>query len=142
MPSYLVPLGRTIGIRANGAVSNLSLSPRGVVRLVRALRGGNYDVVHIHEPDAPILGWAAAYAATSARVGTFHTYNEHRVSHALGTLLGVRLVLNRLHVRIAVSEAAAWTGRRFFGGRYRIVPNGVQIDGRSDRCVAHGWRPP
>jgi phosphatidylinositol alpha-mannosyltransferase len=127
-PTYLVPLGRTIGVRANGAVSNLSLSPRGVVRLVRALRRGGFDVVHIHEPDAPALGWAAAYGATSARVGTLHTYNEHRFAHGVATLLGVRRVLNRLHVRIAVSEAAAWTGKRFFGGRYRIVPNGVRID--------------
>src|SRR5260370_6482355 len=35
--------------------------------------------------------------------------------------------MNRLHVRIAVSEAAAWTARRFYGGRYRIVPNGVHL---------------
>ena len=30
-------------------------------------------------------------------------------------------------MRIAVSEAAAWTGRRFYGGRYRVVPNGVAL---------------
>ena len=35
--------------------------------------------------------------------------------------------MNRLHVRIAVSEAAAWTGRRFYGGRYRVIPNGVDV---------------
>ena len=35
--------------------------------------------------------------------------------------------MNRLRVRIAVSEAAEWTGRRFFGGEYRIVPNGVTL---------------
>jgi len=33
-------------------------------------------------------------------------------------------------VRIAVSEAAAWTARRFYGGRYRIVPNGVHVPAR------------
>ena len=37
--------------------------------------------------------------------------------------------MNHLHVRIAVSEAAAWTARRFYGGRYRIVPNGVHLGG-------------
>ncbi len=37
-------------------------------------------------------------------------------------------MLNHLHVRIAVSEAAAWTGRRWFGGRYRVIPNGVHLD--------------
>jgi phosphatidylinositol alpha-mannosyltransferase len=30
-------------------------------------------------------------------------------------------------VRIAVSEAAEWTARRFYGGRYRIIPNGVHV---------------
>jgi phosphatidylinositol alpha-mannosyltransferase len=42
--------------------------------------------------------------------------------------MGARRVLNRLHVRIAVSEAAAWTGRRFFGGHYQVIPNGVHVD--------------
>jgi phosphatidylinositol alpha-mannosyltransferase len=37
-------------------------------------------------------------------------------------------VLNRLHVRIAVSQAAAWTGQRWFGGHYRVIPNGVDVD--------------
>src|SRR5215831_12125438 len=49
-PDYLIPLGRTLGVRANGAVSNLSLTPGGVAALRRALRSGEYDVVHIHEP--------------------------------------------------------------------------------------------
>jgi len=34
-------------------------------------------------------------------------------------------VLNRLHARIAVSEAARWTGERYFGGTYDVIPNGV-----------------
>ena len=38
-----------------------------------------------------------------------------------------RRKLNRLTLRLAVSEAAAWTGRRFYGGHYRIVPNGVTL---------------
>ena len=45
-------------------------------------------------------------------------------------VLGGRRRMNRLHVRIAVSEAAAWTARRFYGGRYRIIPNGVHLLGR------------
>src|SRR3954471_22115653 len=31
MPDYLIPLGRTIGLPANGAVSNLSATPSGGV---------------------------------------------------------------------------------------------------------------
>ena len=49
-PDYLVPLGRTVGYGANGAVSNLSSFPEGPVSLRRELRAGDYDVVHVHEP--------------------------------------------------------------------------------------------
>jgi phosphatidylinositol alpha-mannosyltransferase len=35
--------------------------------------------------------------------------------------------MNHLHARIAVSQAARWTALRFFGGRYTIVPNGVDL---------------
>ena len=38
-PDYLVSLGRTVGVKANGSMSNLSLSPTGVARLRRELRG-------------------------------------------------------------------------------------------------------
>ena len=41
--------------------------------------------------------------------------------------MGARRKLNHLAVRIAVSDAAAWTGRRFYGGAYRVIPNGVAI---------------
>ena len=37
-------------------------------------------------------------------------------------------MINRLSARIAVSEAAAWTGRRWYGGDYTIIPNGVDVD--------------
>src|SRR5437868_3311933 len=47
--------------------------------------------------------------------------------------------LQRLHVRIAVSEAAAWTGRRFYGGSYRIIPNGVDVSPELPSLAA---RPP
>ena len=56
MPDYLVPLGRTIGVNANGAVSNLGGSPSALVRLRRARAAGSYDVVHVHEPIAPFIG--------------------------------------------------------------------------------------
>ena len=52
-------MGRTFGIPANGAVSNMALTPYAVYTLRRELREGGYDVVHIHEPVVPILGWDA-----------------------------------------------------------------------------------
>jgi phosphatidyl-myo-inositol alpha-mannosyltransferase len=127
-PDYLISLGRTVGFKANGAVSNLSITPYGIATLHKELRTGGYDVAHIHEPVAPLTGWVASDWTRLPLVGTFHSYSESLVSNGLANLMGARRVLNRLHVRVAVSEAAAWTGRRFFGGHYRVIPNGVHVD--------------
>jgi phosphatidylinositol alpha-mannosyltransferase len=128
LPDWVVPLGRTIGIKSNGAVSNISPTPGAITTLRRELRAGDFDVIHIHEPHAPVVGYDALDATSAPLVGTFHCYSENAFSNGLGNIIGgSRRKLNRLHVRIAVSEAAAWTGRRYYGGRYRIVPNGVDV---------------
>ena len=127
LPDYLVPLGRTVGFSANGAVSNLATTPSAVSKLRRELNAGNFDVVHVHEPVAPVIGWDVICSSRVPVVGTFHCYSANRVSNNIANLLGARRRLNRLSVRIAVSEAAAWTGRRFFGGHYRVIPNGVDV---------------
>ncbi len=128
MPEYLTALGRSVGFGANGAVSNLSASPwGGVLETRRALGGGDFDVVHIHEPLVPLIGWNAALGTSTPAVGTFHAYSTKAIPNHIGSVLGARRVFNRLSARIAVSEAAAWTGRRWFGGRYEIIPNGVDL---------------
>jgi phosphatidyl-myo-inositol alpha-mannosyltransferase len=127
LPEHFVPLGRTVGFPANGAISNLAVTPHCVSRLRTELHTGGYDVVHVHEPVAPCIGWDALLSSRAPLVGTFHCYSENRFSNGMANLIGARRRLNRLRVRIAVSEAAAWTGKRFFGGRYRVIPNGVHV---------------
>jgi len=137
LAEQFVSLGPTVALKANGAISNLSLTPFGLSTVRHELRAGDYDVVHIHEPVAPLIGWAAAGRTQLPLVGTFHAHSESHLSNGIANLLGARRVLGRLHVRIAVSEAAAWTGRRWFGGQYRIIPNGVHVDPqRTDRLAA------
>jgi phosphatidylinositol alpha-mannosyltransferase len=135
-PANLVSLGRTIGLRANGAVSNVALTPSAVTLLRRALREGDYDVVHIHEPIVPVAGWDAVGLRGLPLVGTFHTYSTNPLTNSLGNLAGARRRFNRLHARVAVSRAAAWTGERFFGGHYRVIPNGVAVPELIDRSIA------
>jgi phosphatidylinositol alpha-mannosyltransferase len=133
-PDYLIPLGRTLGIGANGAVSNLSVFPEGPISLRRELRAGGYDVVHVHEPLAPTIGWDATTFRGAPVVGTFHAYSSKAFPNYVSTLLGARRRFNQLSARIAVSEAAAWTGRRWFGGDYVIVPNGVDLEAAPQRA--------
>jgi phosphatidyl-myo-inositol alpha-mannosyltransferase len=139
VPESFVGLGRTVGLPANGAVSNMAITPHAIFALRRELRDGEYDVLHIHEPVVPCLGWDALCSAGELPlVGTFHTYSENLLTNGIAAgPLGGRRRMNRLRVRIAVSDAAAWTARRFYGGRYRIIPNGVHL---SDRAApVPGW---
>jgi phosphatidylinositol alpha-mannosyltransferase len=128
IPDYLVPMGRSAGFPSNGSISNLAPFPAGgAIAPRRELRQGRYDVVHVHEPLVPLVGWNAALGADVPAVGTFHAYSTQAVPNYIASVLGARRVFNRLSARIAVSEAAAWTGRRWFGGHYEIVPNGVDV---------------
>ena len=132
-PEYLVPLGRTVGLGANGAISNVSLFPDGVTAMRRDLRAFAPDVVHVHEPPVPLLSWDACSYRDAPVVGTFHAYSTSPTPNQVANLLGARRKFNQLHARIAVSEAAAWTGRRWFGGSYRVIPNGVHVDAPPDQ---------
>jgi phosphatidyl-myo-inositol alpha-mannosyltransferase len=127
MPENFVPLGRSFSLSGNGSVTNLAWSPTGMVKLRRALASEPFDVVHVQEPVAPFIGPDACSWRGAPVVGTFHAYSTNAFTNNLGNLAGVRRKLNQLHARIAVSEAAAWTGRRWFGGQYTVIPNGVDL---------------
>lgn len=128
LPDYLIPAGRTVGISSNGAVSNIPVFPEAIRGMRRELEQGGYDVVHVHEPTTPVNAWDACHSTEAPVVGTFHAYSTKPVPNRLATMVGARRTLNRLSARIAVSEAAAWTGRRWFGGHYEVIPNGVDLD--------------
>jgi phosphatidyl-myo-inositol alpha-mannosyltransferase len=128
LPDYLVPVGRTLGFKVNGSVGNLSAFPAGITETRRALREFAPDVVHVHSPEAPIIGWDVCSYPHAPVVGTFHAYSTRPMPNTLANLFGARRKFNQLTARIAVSKAAEWTGRRWFGGSYRIIPNGVNVD--------------
>jgi phosphatidylinositol alpha-mannosyltransferase len=137
LPDYLIPLGRTAGFGANGSVSNLAPFPAGgVVAPRRLVRAGEFDVIHVHEPLVPLVGWNATLGAHDPVVGTFHAYATKPLPNYIANAVGARRLFNRLSARIAVSEAAAWTGRRWYGGEYSIIPNGVDIEAAPSDPVA------
>ena len=128
VPDGFVPLGRTVGYKSNGSISNMASFPTTVSLLRTELATGGYDVVHLHEPVTPLVCWdAMGSASVLPLVGTFHTYGTSVGPQMIANAMGARRRMNRLGVRIAVSEAAEWTAKRFYGGHYRIVPNGVHL---------------
>ena len=137
MPDYLIPLGRTVGVRRQ----RRRLQPLGLPRaasstLRRELRARRLR--RRPRPRAARRRWSAGTprsCASAPVVGTFHAYSTKAVPQPHRERCSAPgACFNQLSARIAVSEAAAWTGRRWFGGEYTIIPNGVDVDAAPERA--------
>jgi phosphatidylinositol alpha-mannosyltransferase len=145
-PAEVIPVGRSVIVPANGTLPNIVLSPSSVVRIKRALERERFDVLHLHEPMTPAICTAVLALARTPMVATFHA------SGNLGWMRFARptwgFLADRLDHRIAVSEAARESQRRWLPGDYEIVPNGVLIPpeadagGREHRIVFAGRQEP
>ncbi|MGH3482722.1 MAG: glycosyltransferase family 4 protein [Nocardioidaceae bacterium] len=128
LPDYVVPAGRrAVPVPYNGSVARLTFGPLSMSRARRWLRAGDFDVVHVHEPTTPSLSMLALAASAVPVVATFHTANERsRAMAAAAGFLGP--TLDKIAVRIAVSELARGTLVRHLGGSAVVVPNGLFVD--------------
>ena len=122
-------VGGAIGVPFNGSVAPVALSPLAGRRVVTQLSRFGPDVVHVHEPAAPVASLAACLWGPRPLVGTFHSWAEHAAVYR-GARPLVRRAAGRLDVRIAVSAAAIEHHARVLGlpaGTFREVPNGVEV---------------
>jgi phosphatidylinositol alpha-mannosyltransferase len=122
----LITVGEAIGVRANGSVAPVALSPLAAVRAGRAVRRGGFDVVHLHEPLAPVVNYGCLVAASQPIVGTFHRNGASAFYRILGP--GVRWAVGRLAARCAVSEAARDNVAPFCAGEFEVLFNGIDVD--------------
>lgn len=117
-------IGSSIPIRSNDSVAPLAIDPRVFSRVGAAV--ADADVVHIHEPFAPVVSWAALWSK-AAQVLTFHADPPGWVGR---TYAAARPVLERVVKRAAavtaVSPVAAAPIRNL-GVDPRIVPNAVAL---------------
>ena len=133
----LFELGRTVGFPDNGSVTRIALSPASVARTARLVRRRGYDLVHLHEPMLPHACFTALHAARVPVVGTFHMLN---VSDRWYRLFGpvIRRAATKLSARIAVSEPAREFAERSLPGRYRVIPNGLDLTSYRPRGNGRG----
>ena len=125
LPEWITSAGSSVSIPFNGSVANISVKPKALARTRRWLADNDFDVVHVHEPVVPSVSMAAAMLSSAPLVGTFHAALGRSVSRAIASA-PMRLYMERIGVRIAVSEEARRTLIEHHGGDAVIIPNGVE----------------
>ncbi len=151
-PASRIPLGLNGNLRTlsshvfifpySGAVSHISLDPRVMGRIRALLDEEHFDMIHVHEPLAPGVPWAALAAARGRAdvriMGTFHAYREgpNRLYRWTRRLWRARMALLDGHVAVSAATASFWN--QFVDLRFRLIPNG--IDAHVLRSAPLAWR--
>ncbi len=117
------PVGRSVLVPGNRSRAPITLDPRAVPRVKRLVASA--EVVHIHEPFMPMVGWGALVSGRPL-VATFHSAPARwtRLAYRAGAPLGRRLLAGA--VLTAVSPVAAEALPPVWGA-VRIIPNGLDV---------------
>lgn len=115
-------VGGSVRVPANKSVAPVSLAPGAVARVRKALVGA--DVIHVHEPLIPVVGWGAVRARPA--VHTFHA-DPSGLVRRIYRVFGPALARVRAGAAAtAVSEVAASAIQPFVDCA-EIIPNGVDV---------------
>ncbi len=123
LPDYVVSAGKAVPIPYNGSVARLRFGPATHRKVKKWLAEGEFDVLHLHEPNAPSLSMLALNIAEGPIVATFHTSTTKSL-----TLTVFQGILRPMHEkivgRIAVSDLARRWQMEALGTDAVEIPNG------------------
>ncbi|QYH19647.1 glycosyltransferase family 4 protein [Corynebacterium aquatimens] len=124
LPGYVTRGGAAVPVRYNGSVARLAVGPQ-VGRTTKAfIEAGDFDALHVHEPNAQSYAMSAVRVAEGPIVATYHTSATSSV--ALKAALPVmRKNLEKIRGGIAVSELARRWQVEQVGTDPVVIPNGV-----------------
>jgi phosphatidylinositol alpha-mannosyltransferase len=126
LPDYVVSGGKAVPIPYNGSVARLRFGPATHRMVKKWLAQGEFDVLHLHEPNAPSLSMLALNIAEGPIVATFHTSTTKSL-----TLSVFEPILRPMHEkivgRIAVSDLARRWQMESLGSDAVEIPNGVDV---------------
>jgi phosphatidylinositol alpha-mannosyltransferase len=125
--NVVVTTSRVISIPFSGSKARIPYSPAVNWRVRRALHAEDFDIVHTHEPMTLPVPIMALTHSRATNVGTFHAYRDTHLIYQYGRRV-FQPFFDKLHGKIAVSEAAKATVARYFGGEFAIIPNGIDVN--------------
>lgn len=127
MDKGFIRLGRSVPVPTGGSTARISLSVWLEPRIKQLLKEESFDVIHLHEPLAPIIPLFILQLSQAVNVGTFHAFHGSGRTYWLTKYI-LRRWHNKLDGRIAVSKPALGFVSRHFPGDYRVIPNGIEFN--------------
>ncbi|MGV0834648.1 glycosyltransferase family 4 protein [Mycolicibacterium thermoresistibile] len=138
LPDYVVSGGKAVPIPYNGSVARLRFGPATHRKVKKWLAEGKFDVLHLHEPNAPSLSMLALQAAEGPIVATFHTSTTKSLT--LSVFQGIlRPYHEKIVGRIAVSDLARRWQMEALGSDAVEIPNGVDVASFADAPLLDGY---
>jgi len=122
----ITPLGNSLPTATNGSIAPLAPDAAAQLRVIRALRDEQFDVLHVHEPLAPGPTITSIVLKQSPIVATYHRSGHSKFYDYFNR--PARWVASRVEINCAVSEEAARTAKDALGGSYEILFNGIDLD--------------
>lgn len=123
---WITPLGNSVPTAANGSVAPIAPDPSAQLRLIRAVRDEDFDVLHLHEPLVPGACMTAMFLKSTPLVGTFHAAGSSASYRYMSGPL--KWLVNRLDARVVVSAEAEALAASHLGGTYQHLFNGIEIE--------------
>lgn len=125
--SRTIFVGKSVPIFFNGSCGRYTAG-FGLTKKIRNIfREERFDIVHVHSPMFPTLPAIANIQASAPIVATFHTCTGGDLFYYRMYGGRTQKLADRMAGRIAVSECCARENRRYFDGRFDVIPNGVDV---------------
>lgn len=141
LPDFVVSGGKAIPIPYNGSVARLRFGPATHRKVKRWLQQGQFDVLHLHEPNAPSLSMLALNIAQGPIVATFHTSTTKSLTLSVFEPF-LRPMHEKIVGRIAVSDLARRWQMEALGSDAVQIPNGVNVDSFASAPLLPGYPRP
>jgi len=106
----------------------MSFEPSGLEEMLEA---ENFDVIHVHEPEVPVLGAQIAARAECPIIATFHATLPENLMARTVELFRIpysRSIFRNLAAMTAVSESAAKFVREWSGQKVNLIPNYIDLN--------------
>lgn len=140
VPKDYILLGSTRNFKGGFGTSGNWGSTLNINEVQRVLKSEEFDVINLHEPWVPMIGWQILNFSEAAHVGTFHA---NLIDNAAGKFwintfypIGKQLV-EKLHILTAPSHvpAAMLIAKasednelhQFLVNNFKYIPNGVDL---------------